>query len=187
MVKDKDVVAWHLEHGIEYIPKDWGERDAVTGEGLENAGNEYWGEREHHSVSSWPLTPAVLEAQAHRKTLWPPRSGSDRDVMDALEDFFEPYLSMLPRPKGNVVREYMGFRRTQSTIAERKGITQQAVSARLLSAVRHLTRIIAIDDPLYRELAAGDGRRSFQDEAPAAAQRVLNVYWTKRFGHDLLV
>jgi hypothetical protein len=182
-LNDKDIRRWHHANGMEYIKEDWGPRDPETGEGL--SPTPYWGDnafgRESRPGMSMSMTPGRLDwldAEGIIRPLWAERSPEDRAVMESLEDFFTPYIATLPRPKGNLLREYMGMRRTQADIAREESRTQQAVSAALVRAMRDLLRAIAKDDPDWTP--PKDGRRRDYAGEREAAERVFDRYWKDR-------
>jgi hypothetical protein len=178
----KDVKRWYREHDMEYIAEDWGARDPETGEGLENAdvrGGKWKGGRQASTAFlNFTQWLSWLEDQGVVEPLWRPRSVDDRAYVVALEDFFQPYLGLLPRPKGNLLAEYMGSRRTQADIAEATGRTQQAVSAQLKTALRALIRRIAEDDPAWTP--PSDGRVRDYDGELRSAERVFDLWWEAR-------
>jgi predicted DNA-binding protein YlxM (UPF0122 family) len=181
----KNARKWYAKHGFDVIPEDWGKRDPETGEGLENVGNAYWGESRDgrdRSVTRLPhggLHQFVVWLEDHNKlsTLWHERGEEEREVLEALEDFFTPYIATLPKEKASVLDQYLGQRRTQEQIADERGVSQQAVSKQLRAAFRALINRIAADAHIHDEyLNIGpDGTAS------ELAWFVFECYWYERF------
>jgi len=171
---------WYAEHKVNVIPEDWGRRDPATGEGLENAGSAYWGERNRSDrVTKRGLMSELLwfEDNGMLKALWHQRTDEEREFIEALEDFFTPYIALLPKEKASVLDQYLGLRRTQEQIADAAGVSQQAVSKQLRAAVRALVRRIAQDGGLAT-LPGND--HSITDSE--RAWFVFDRYWLDRFG-----
>lgn len=170
---DKDIRQWYDAHGIEFKGEDWGPR-GETGEssGRQNADPDRVGR--DYVVS---LDPAELYAHDDGSLgdimlLWEQRE--DHEVLEAIEEFFAPYMSLMPFSKRRVLDEYLLARRTQADLAAEAGVSQQAVSKQLASAVRWLTRTIATDYP---------DRIAITDVAAQVyAWAVFNEFWLDRFG-----
>jgi hypothetical protein len=173
----KDARRWYAEHHVDVIPEDWGKRDPETGEGLENVGHAYWGDSGDarrsglHRIPGGDFLQFVvwLEEGGRVSPLWSGRTDEEREVIEALEDFFTPYIATLPKGKASVLDQYLGQRRTQEQIASARGVSQQAVSKQLRAAVRALVRRIAEDAPGYSE------------DPSKSAWFVFERYWRNRF------
>lgn len=177
-MNEKEIRRWCHDNGIEYIASDWGPR-SDTGESAGEA--SYYGERqEHRNVVRWDMTGLLTgrEQKSDSAPVWAGRTPEDREYIEALEDFFDPYIAMLPRPKGNLIREYMGMRRTQRDIGRSEGVTRSAVTHALKRALRDLTRLIAKDDPEW--VPPADKRRRDYEGEKEAAERVFGRYWRRR-------
>jgi len=173
----KDARRWYAEHRVNVIPEDWGRRDPETGEGLENVGDAYWGERNHADrVTKRGVASELLwfEDDGLLTALWQPRTDEERELIEALEDFFTPYIALLPKEKASVLDQYLGQRRTQEQIASAAGVSQQAVSKQLRAAVRALIRLISADWELHDDFI------NITDEQ--RAWFVFEAYWYERFG-----
>ena len=174
-MNQKDIKKLYEKYGIEYLPEDWGKR-SDTGEGLENLPDP---DRHSNTSSGWF---AGLQDDAPFKVLWRARTEGEQEEIEALDEFFAPYLIRLPLAKQNLIHDYMGWRKTQTDIGREVGVSQQAVSKDLHAAVRALTRLVAEDDPMF-ERPRDNRRRSRHDENDAA-MRVLNAWWFERFGYE---
>jgi hypothetical protein len=181
-VNEDEVKKWYRENGMEYIPSDWGPR-SDTGESAGSdlpkdrfGGNSEMAHSREFPVHFWPNWAA--DENAGVGAMWPPRE--DQEEVDALDEFFAPYYLRLPQPKANLLMDYFGARNTQSELAGPSGVTQQAISKDLKSAVRALTRLIAEDCPTFNP--PEDGRKRDDAEEGRAAQEVLNTWWYERFG-----
>lgn len=176
----RDARRWYAKHGFDVIPEDWGKRDQETGEGLENAGNAYWGERNRSdrvTRRGFESEFVWFENAGQLRALWTSRTDEEREVLEALEDFFTPYIALLPKEKASVLDQYLGQRRTQEQIADERGVSQQAVSKQLRAAFRALVRRIAQDAHSHDE----DISKTFETPAEAA-WFVFECYWYDRFG-----
>lgn len=174
-MNEKEIRRWCHDNGIEYIASDWGPR-SDTGE---SAGPTAWISQEHRTTASWSMGNLLKAADDPTAgSMWHDRTPEDREYIEALEDFFDPYIAMLPRPKGNLIREYMGMRRTQRDIGRSEGVTRSAVTHALKRALRDLTRLIAKDDPEW--VPPADKRRRDYEGEKEAAERVFGRYWRRR-------
>lgn len=181
---EQEVRAWHEANGVPYIAEDWGERDPETGEGLENVGNDYWGEHENTGrVIQMGLTPGLLDwldGEGIINPAWSQRGLAEREKMEALEEFFAPYLSQLTYAKGNLILQYMGERQSLGAIGKDRGVSRQAIHKQLRTALRMLTKLVA-EDHGYTTARP----RNYGDESRVALE-ALNEYWKKRFGFGLM-
>ena len=179
-----EIKEWCKANGIEFIPEDWGQRDPETGEGLEN--DPYLPSRRDEKTYSLSGADELQGAELALRRggghvslhLWPERGDADEDTVEVLDDFFEPYLSLLPRTQGNVLRQYMGERRTYGELGGHHSSAQERVER----ALRRLIRLVAEDDPNCPAPGGGRGNRRDFDGEVAAAHRVLDRYWQRRFG-----
>lgn len=164
----KQIRKWYHDHKVAYVKDDWRSSERFPHWGISSTG------------ASTMDTPYLehLESEGRAGSIWRPRNAADREYVEALEEFFAPYVAILPRPKGNLITEYTGMRRTQASLAESKGVTQQAVSKALMSAMRALVHIIAKDDPAY--VPPQDGRRRDFEGETQAAERVFVRFWLER-------
>jgi len=170
----KFVRRWYAGHDMNVVSEDWGRRDPTTGEGLENVGNTYWGDRADR-VTLLPMRDLERLLGEKLGPIWSPRTDEERKFIEALEDFFTPYIALLPKEKASVLDQYLGQRRTQEQIASAAGVSQQAVSKQLRAAARALMRRIAEDWP----------ENELDPERPSSEQRawfVFQAYWYDRFG-----
>lgn len=149
-MNEKEIRRWYREHGMSPPDQEPTDRAALMGDLLDR--------------ESVPL--------------WTGRSVEDVEYMKALADFFDPYIALMARPKGNLIREYMGLRKTEAEIGKEYGLSQQAVSQALQRALRTLTRLIAMDDPEWKPPA--DKRRRDYEGEKKAAERVFDRYWRRR-------
>ena len=183
----KDIIKWYEENGMEYIPEDWGPRNEVG----ESLSNDHQGQEKGiggtskvaggwFGANQWQLESGGIPFAP----IWPPRTPEEQEYVEALDEFFTPYLARLPLAKANVILAYLGERKTQAEIGATQGITQQGVSKELRSAVRQLTRLVALDDPDFTP-PRDARRRDYRAEADAAG-RVLNVWWHERFATPLV-
>lgn len=109
--------------------------------------------------------------------MWEARSREEQDWLDLLDRFFAPYIAMLPRPKGNLVRQVFNDLSSYTKVGQENRMARQSAHEAVVRAVRDLTRLIANDDPLFRP-PADRRRRDFEEEA-RAARRVFMVYVAK--------
>ena len=177
MMDTKDIRKWYHDHGIPYEAEDWGPR-SETGESDGHQPVDRERADRHNFVLSRAATPEELWWWEKHAILWRPRSGEEADWLQTLDDFFAPYLAMLPRAKGNLVRAIYGDLATYEEAAQAEGIARQSAHEATKRAVRDLTRRIAEDDPLFRPPPDGR-RRDYEDEA-RAARRVFMVYLARR-------
>ena len=167
-----DIRRWYHQHGMPYEEEDWGPRSEV-GEsiGLQVQPREREG---RDGVRSTASTPDRMWWWEKQHFPWHPRSLVEKQWVQLLDDFFTPYLAMLPRPKGNLVRQVYGEQRTYTEVGQESGIARQSAHEAVQRAVRDLTRLIANDDPLF--CPTPDGRRRSYDEEAQAAHRVFAAY-----------
>lgn len=183
-MRKRDIKKWYSQHNMEYIPEDWGLRDPDTGEGL--TGTSAADRRTNNKVHTGWFSPGYFAGGREPfSALWRARTEFEQEEIEALDEFFAPYMIQLPLAKQNLIHDYMGWRKTQTEIGEETGISQQAVSKDLRAAIRQLTRLVAEDDPDF--IPAPDGRKRNQALEDEAAGRVLNAWWEKRFGFVKLV
>lgn len=167
----KEVREWYRANGMEYIPEDWGDR-FDTGESADREGPDprVLG-REHLRVF---LPGSFLEGSAPWSQS---RSSEEREYMEVLEDFFQPYIAMLPRPKGELLRQMMNDQKTYAQIQEDEGRASRGSTVNAgKRALQALIRLIAQDDPEF--VAPLDGRRRDYEAEATAARRVFSRYLT---------
>jgi hypothetical protein len=165
-----DIRRWYHEHGIPYEDEDWGPRSEV-GESIGQQVQE--GERTRE-VRSTAATPDRMWWWEKQRFPWRERSADEKRWMYLLDEFFAPYIAMMPRPKGNLLRQVFGERATFSEAGTESGMSKQGAQQATARAVRDLTRLIAHDDPLFRP--ERDGRRRDYEEEARSARRVFMVY-----------
>jgi hypothetical protein len=173
-----DIRRWYADHGEKFIAEDWGERDE-NGESIGPQRQEP--ERSYDiakkgstSVRSTDPSPERTWWWEKQTFPWKPRNPGDQEWVFLLDEFFAPYLALLPRAKGNLVRQLFGDLHTYQEIADSEGIARSSAHEAVRRAVRDLTRRIAEDDPLFRP--ATDGRRRDYEEEARAARRVFLLY-----------
>lgn len=166
----KWVATWLSRHGLEYIPEDWGEHGEYpfSGNAMPTAGLKPG----KHNI---PI-PYVLD---HRTPPWKQRATpEEREKIEALEDFFTPYISQLPQAKGQVLYEYMFLRRTFDEVTGYR--SRQASSQALKRALQDLARLVAEDYPGY--VRPADGRVRDKVAELTGMKDSLNRFWSERFG-----
>mgnify|MGYP003576198420 FL=1 len=174
MAAPKEVQQWYRDHDVPYIPTDWGRR-AETGEGLSDDIN--WEERPDIVRSADP-TPVRMWWWERQTFPWQPRTAAESSMIDALEEFFWPYLAELGVDEGFMLHRYLFDRATYQEIADDLGSTRQNVHRRVKTAIRTVTRRVAQQNPDF--VAESDGRRrNFEDEVEAA-RAMLNDYLERR-------
>lgn len=173
-----DIRRWYQDAGMEYDPEDWGER-SDTGE---STGPQHQppqrmtpyrgaGSTSVRSSDSSPGRAWWWEKQAFP---WREREYEERQWLELLDDFFAPYLAMMPKDKGNLLRQVYGDLSTYQEVAANEHVAKSTAHEAVQRAVRDVTRLIAEDDPLFRPPIDGR-RRDFEEEA-RAARRVFMVY-----------
>jgi hypothetical protein len=171
-----DIRRWYHEHGMPYEEEDWGPRD----EHGESAGPQNQRQERKDLVRSSDSSPGRLWWWEKQIFPWRPRTPHERDWANLLDDFFMPYIAMLPRPKLNLVQQLFNDLKTYTEVAEYEGTARSTAHENVQRAVRDLTRLIANDDPLFRPPA--DGRRRDYEEETRAARRVFIIFLNKRLG-----
>jgi hypothetical protein len=171
-VNDKEIRKWYQDNGMEYIPEDWGPR-AATGESAAAQPSKQQrprGETVYNYRYLGELSSLLWSGE---------RSERDQVLMWALEDFFVPYISQLPRAKGELIRQVMNDQHTFDAVAEDLDMYGRNSAHRAFQrAVRSLVRVIANDDPSYH--APADGRMRDYNAELEAAERVFDRYMTAR-------
>jgi hypothetical protein len=169
-MNEAEVRQWYEANGMEYLPGDWDER-SDTGESASYQPQS--SERHHMKMAEMPDQDRLAEMEDEGKVmlLWEQRE--DHEVLEALEEFFAPYMSSMPHAKRRVLEEFMMDRKSQSEIAGDRNpeVTQQAVSKQIRAAVRWAVKAIADDTP---------GAGLYDDEELAWV--AFNEYWEGRFG-----
>lgn len=174
----KQVRRWYHKAGLEYNEEDWGPRF----ESGESAGKpEDMRERRdlvgtHKKVTAFGPGNVWWENQHYP---WRPRTDSELEWYEVLEEFFVPYLSLLPKAKGNLLMEVFADQRTLVDLGTEASMTRQGAHKAKQSAVRALTRRIAEDDPLGFRAPLDKRRRDYEEEN-RAARRVFMVYLSER-------
>ena len=169
-MNEMEIRQWHEANGIDYIEDDWGDR-FDTGESAValSTDREGLGPREQGNVFLLPF----FSENVRLVGAW----GRDPEAQrraEALEDFFAPYLAMLPTRQGDLVRQLMNDQLTLSEMAKTGRLYDRSHAQKnLRSALRALTRLIANDDPDFEPT---NRPRDYEAEA-AAAERVFDRYW----------
>lgn len=165
-MNDKEIREWYQANGMEYIAEDW-DADAPQVQEPER----------HGGMRARTIEPNMVLA------VHPHRTPEERTRMEALEDFFEPYISMLPRPKGELIRQLINDQKTYEAIRQDEGRASRGSTINAgKRALQALLRLIANDDPDFTPPA--DGRRRDYEAERAAAERVFARYWTGVNGID---
>jgi RNA polymerase sigma factor (sigma-70 family) len=175
-MNEKEIRQWYEANGLEYLPEDWGDR-ADNGESLGYQPLER--DRIGHERVSIGFDEKKLEALeefGQVMLLWEQRE--DHEVLEAIEEFFTPYLASMPQAKRRVIDDYMYGRRTQQQIATALGVSQQAVSKQLAAALRWVIARIASDERL--KFDDDEDSSLIQDEELAWV--AFNAFWERRFG-----
>lgn len=165
-----DIRRWYQDNGVSYEKEDWGPR-SETGEsaGRQREKAERSGPDRvsgHDPTSEW-----WWERQ---RAPWRERDVDEAQWAWALEDFFGPYLAMMSRPKGNLLRQLINDGRTYAEIGAYNGVTRQAAYAAVKRAMQDLTKLIARDDPSFDR--PDDGRQRDYEQERASAERVFDRY-----------
>lgn len=171
-----DIRRWYHDHGMPFEEEDWGPRDE-TGESIGRQVQQPErspGKDGSTSVRSTAATPDRMWWWEKQRFPWRERSIEEKRWLYLLDAFFAPYLAMLPRQKGNLVRQVFGEGMTYTEVGEEAGIARQSAHEGVQRAVRDLTRLIALDDPMFNP--PRDGRRRDYAEETRAARRVFVVY-----------
>jgi hypothetical protein len=173
----KDIRRWYHDHGIPYQEDDWGPRDEV-GESIGRQVEE--GERTRE-VRSSASTPDRMWWWEKQQFPWRERTPSEREWANTLEDFFTPYLAMLPGPKLRLMEQVFNDTRTFAEVAEAGAYADRSGPRKAVQrALRDLTRRIAEDNPHWEPPA--DARRRNYAEEEEAARFVFVKYVTDRLG-----
>jgi hypothetical protein len=169
-----DIKRWYHDNGMRYEHEDWGLRDEVG----ESAGEQHQTQERKDLVRSSDSTPGRLWWWEKQVFPWRARTRQEIDRQNLLDDFFAPYLSMLPYPKLNLVQQVFNDLSTYTELAQSEKRARSTVHEATALALRDLTRIIANDDPTFKQPA--DGRRRDYAEEQRAARNVLDAYLTRR-------
>lgn len=177
---DKEVRQWYDAHGMEYDAEDWGPKgdngESLGKQSSERArvGREYVSPYDPHSLYELEHDEGGVV-----RLLWEQRE--DHAVLEAVEEFFAPHMAVMPGAKRRVLEEYLLGRRSQTDMAGELGVSQQAVSKQLRSAVRWVVRDIADDQRFHAEVAGDMETASTTDDA-ALAWTAFNTFWVRKFG-----
>ncbi len=168
-----DIRRWYHDNGMPFEEEDWGPR-SETGE---SSGPQVQDrEREgRDGIRSSASTPDRMWWWEKQRFPWRERTQGEKEWLYLLDAFFAPYIAMLPRPKGNLVRQVFGEQMTYREVAEEAGLFDRSgARKRVLAAVRDLTRLIANDDALFSP--PPDGRERDHEAEARAARRVFMIY-----------
>jgi hypothetical protein len=168
---EKEVRQWYDAHGMEYLPEDWDRRDAVgESAGAQHADRDRVGREWVHTLDPEVMYDMETDEGGRIMLLWSQRE--DHEVLAAVEEFFTPYIALMPAAKRRVLDEYLLGHRSQEDIARELGVDQSTVSRRLWASARWLTRLVAQDT---NDSTATDEQRAWA---------VFNEFWLDRFGVD---
>ncbi|MES2155991.1 MAG: hypothetical protein V4510_12730 [bacterium] len=170
----KDIRRWYQEHGMPYQEDDWGLRSA-TGE---SEGRQM--QEPERGTRSSASTPDRMWWWEKQQFPWRGRTPGEREWAETLEDFFTPYLALLPGPKLRLMEQVFNDTRTYAEVGEESGISRQGAHQSVQRALRALTRVIAEDNPNWE--STGDGRSRDYDDEEEAARFVFVKYVTDRLG-----
>lgn len=176
----EDIRRWYEEHGVSFLTEDWQARTDVG----ESATRQHQPPEDHWKGAAHrrflPHDPTEQWWWERQHFPWHPRTHEEREWQETLEDFFTPYISMMPRPKANLLWHVFGQGNTYQEAGADEGMSRQGAQQAVKRALRDLTKRIALDDPLFR--LPPDGRRRDYDEERRAARRVFVTYLTRRAG-----
>ncbi len=173
----KDIRRWYHKHGLPYEEEDWGPR-SDTGEsaGQQTQHQERTG---RDGVRSSATTPDRMWWWETKALPWSARSRAEQEWVNMLDDFFSPYIAMLPRPKGNLLTHIFAEQLSYAETAKAEGLSSKgSIHKQVQRAVHDLTRLIAEDDALFHPPA--DGRARDFDDEQRAARRVFVLYLAGR-------
>lgn len=165
-----DIRRWYQDHGIAYEREDWGQRD----ENGESAGSQRQQPERSGTERVNSQDPTAQWWWEKQAPPWAQRGDTERGWAWQLEDFFAPYLSMMPRQKGNLLRQVINDGKTYAEIGAESKVTRQAAHAAVQRAMRDLTKLIARDHPGWTYPA--DGRARDFDRETEAAEQVFEMY-----------
>ena len=171
---EDDIRDYYESIGMEYQAGDWRER-AENGESAsqqlveqERIGREWVSALDPHV-----LTGLERDDGGTVRPVWHPRSAHERELVEALEDFFETHLPALrPEGKQQALEDLMYARASLNELAEDKGVSKQAVSQARKRALTWVMRELSSQWP--------DPEGSVE----ARAYAVFAAYWRDRFGVD---
>ena len=165
-----DIQRWYHNHQMPFLEEDWQLR-SDTGESDSPQSQE--GERTKE-VRSSANTADRLWWWEKQQFPWRKRTHEEQEWQEKLDQFFAPYLAMLPRPKGNLLRSLYGDLRSFTELGLDARTSRQAAFKAARSARRALIRLIAEDDPQF--VAPVDGRTRDYEGEEYAAERVFFHY-----------
>lgn len=167
----RDIRRWYSDHGMPYLEEDWGERD----ESGESSGQQVQEGERTREVRSTAATPDRMWWWEKQHFPWRPRSDEEKEWALTLEEFFTPYVALLPRAKGNLLQQVFGDLRTYGDVGREEGKSRQAAQQATQRALRALVQLVANDDPLFRPSTPRD-----YEEESRAARRVFVLYLSER-------
>lgn len=153
----KKIRKWYHDHGMEFKAEDWGQR-ADTGESTSQ--QRALGERysdptgDRRRVRGWGNLPGDVDSfeTGRRGALWYQRSLAERERLERLEEFFDPYLVRLPKRQEDLIRDVVGNRRTFEEIAAQHGSSRQAAYQAFKRAVFALVREVERHGESFRSV-----------------------------------
>ena len=172
-MKLDDIKKWYAKNGMEYIPEDWeGSRTSYFGTKRKGA-DAGMVLRGYTAGDGWWADKAYVWAHEAR-------TPQEQMYIELLEEFFTPYLALLSRTDGNLVRQLVlnTHRLTYAELAKKHGLARQSAWEKAQRALQRLTRSIAEDDPQFED--PKDQRRRDFDAEQDAARRVLKAFILKR-------
>lgn len=179
-MNDREVREWYRANGMAYVEDDWGPlSDTGESDGKQSIERErLGGDDTSRRVLQLDTERVVMYEDAGRVyPLWHTgRTPEERKRMEQLEDFLLPYIALLPRPKGELLRSVMN---DQLSFEDVPGYTDRHNARRAVKrALRALIKVIAADDPQFTP--PPDGRRRDHDAEMSAARRVFKTFLIKR-------
>lgn len=172
-----DIKQWYQDHGLPYLEEDWGDRDE-NGESI-GPQTQQPQRAAGASVRSIGSTPDMMWWWEKQAFPWRERGHEEAQWLALLDDFFAPYLALLPRAKGNLLRQVFGDLATYDEVATIEDLYDRSHARKATQrALRALTRLVANDDPLFRPNP--DRRKRDYEEEARAARRVFMVYVNRR-------
>jgi hypothetical protein len=161
--------AYH-DLGLPYLDEDWGPR-SETGESV---GRQSQDPERRDILRTVAATPDQMWWWERHHYPWRQRSHSEEEWLLFLEGFFAPYIAMLSRPKGNLVRQVYGDRSTYAEAGALTRLSRQGAQQATERALRDLTRLIANDDPDF-VLPTDKRRRDYEAETTSARRVFLRA------------
>jgi predicted DNA-binding protein YlxM (UPF0122 family) len=179
-MNQKDIKKWYQQHGMEYIEEDWADDSLQPGDAGYQNPRSY---RAKGTVAD-PIRLGLSKLMEHIEQegglliLWGERD--DRELVEVLEEFFDPYIAMLNYPKGNVLRQFINDRFTYAEAAEEGSLSRWGAWKQVRSAMREVVKLIAQDDLYPSRWKAPDRRQRYYAAEKEAAWRVFARFMERR-------